>query len=491
MDSFCLSDDTCNMDNAFTGARIRKDGTFDGTFFFGVKTTGVFCKPSCPSPVAEEKNVVYFKTVFEALEQGFRPCLRCRPDISLEYHNGNADGVYVVNTALEMIYDGYLNYHSIKELSKELLVSDRHLRKLFMDNLGVPPVKIAKYHRALFSKKLLLFSNRSATDIAFASGFGSIRQFNHVFKETFGKTPTQFRNASIDEKNNPDNTGFLLKYKKPFDFEQILSFMKLRAIKGVELFTENSFSRTFRTDHAKGFFTVTDNPRKSALELQIGCDDIRCYMDIYHKIRRVFDLDTDFEPINQRFANDDLLSKGMTHGRVPRLPVAFEPFEFVVRAVVGQQISVKAATTVTARIAERAALKTAKDFPHGLDYFFPDPSELSALSLEGLGLSKTRQTTLKTVAEAVLNNAVRLTVNQSFDQFHRDFSALKGIGDWTVNYVAMRGLGMVDAFPAGDLGVVKALTKEGKAPSRKEAAEMAEKWRPYRAYAALCLWNSK
>jgi AraC family transcriptional regulator of adaptative response / DNA-3-methyladenine glycosylase II len=479
------------MDNAFSNARIRKDRTFDGTFYFGVKTTGIFCKPSCPSPVAEEENVVYFRTVFEALNQGFRPCLRCRPDISLEYHTGNADGVYVVDTALGMIYDGYLNDHSIRELSRELLVSDRHLRKLFMDHVGVSPVKIAKYHRALFSKKLLLFSNQSVTDVAFASGFGSIRHFNHVFKETFGKTPTRLRNALLNEEHNFDGALLLLKYKKPFDFKQILSFMRLRAIKGVEVFTENSFSRTFRTDHASGFFTVTDNPQKSALELKIGCDDIRCYMDIYYKIRKVFDLDTDFEPINHRFAEDNLLRKGMLKGGVPRLPVAFDPFEFVVRAVVGQQISVKAATTVTARIAERAALKTGNDFPLGLDYFFPDPSELLPLSLDGLGLSKTRQATLKTVADAVLNKAVKLTAHQSFDQFHKDFSALKGIGDWTVNYVAMRGLGMVDAFPAGDLGVIKALTKEGKAPSEKEAAEMAEQWRPYRTYAALCLWNLK
>jgi AraC family transcriptional regulator of adaptative response / DNA-3-methyladenine glycosylase II len=479
------------MDNAFTTARIRKDRAFDGTFFFGVKTTGVFCKPSCPSPVAEEKNVVYFRTVFEALNQGFRPCLRCRPDISLEYYGGNPDGVYVVDTALEMIYDGYLNDHSIRELARELLVSDRHLRKLFMDNVGLSPLKIAKYHRALFGKKLLLFSNQSVTDVAFASGFGSVRQFNHVFKDTFGKTPTRLRNEAFDDGRNPHGTALLLKYKKPFDFQQILSFMRRRALEGVEVFTDNSFSRTFRTDRAKGFFTVTDNPRKSALELKIGCDDIRCYMDIYHRIRRVFDLDTNFDPINHRCRKDNLLSKGMPKGHVPRLPVAFDPFEFAVRAVVGQQISVKAATTVVARIAQKAALKTGKDFPNGLDYFFPGPSELLGLSLDGIGLTKTREATLKRVADAVLNKRVKLTAHQPIDRFHKDFSSLKGIGDWTVNYVAMRGLGMVDAFPAGDLGIIKALTSDEKAPSLRGAMEMAEKWRPYRAYAALCLWNLK
>ncbi|MBI9091443.1 MAG: methylphosphotriester-DNA--protein-cysteine methyltransferase family protein [Desulfobacterium sp.] len=178
------------MNKEFSRARIKKDKNFDGKFLFGVKTTGIFCRPSCPSPVAKEENVTYFNTIFEAIEKGLRPCFRCRPDVDVEYYNGNISGVSVVNNALERIYDGYLNYHSIQDLAKELLLSDRHLRKLFVDNLGVPPIKIARHHKSLFAKKLLLFSDQSITDIAFASGFGSIRQFNTVFKTVFGKTPT-------------------------------------------------------------------------------------------------------------------------------------------------------------------------------------------------------------------------------------------------------------------------------------------------------------
>ncbi len=479
------------MKNAFSSARIRKDKSFDGTFFFGVKTTGVFCRPSCPSPIAKEENVVYFNTLFEALEKGFRPCFRCRPDVSLEYYNGNVDGAYVVNTALKMIYDGYLNYHSIPDMSKELLVSDRHLRKLFLDYLGVPPVKIAKYHKALFAKKLLLFSDQPITDIAFAAGFGSIRQFNHVFKEIFGETPSFLRKESSMEKSGSGNTTLLLRYKKPFYFRQALSFMKPRAIKGVEVFTENSYARTFRTNHAKGFFVVTDRPGQSALELRIGCNDIKCYMHVYNRVRKVFDLDTDFTLMNEKFAEDKLLSKGMQNSHVPRLPVAFDPFEFVVRAILGQQISVKAATTLAKRIAGKAAIKTNNSFPPGLDYFFPNPSELLNMELDGLGLSKTRQVTLKTATHAILHKKVKLTANQSFDTFHKDFSMLKGIGDWTVNYVAMRGLGMADSFPDNDLGIIRALAKNDKKLSKKEIRDLAESWRPYRAYATLCIWNSK
>lgn len=291
------------------------------------------------------------------------------------------------------------------------------------------------------------------------------------------------------ETSVPENTTLLLKYNKPFDLAPILAFMKLRAIKGVEVITHESYARTFRTGKSCGFFIVRDNPEQSALELKIGCSDIKCYMEIYHRVRMMFDLDTDFSHINRQFRNDPILSKGMLNGQVPRLPVAFNSFEFVVRAILGQQISVKAATTLAGRIAEKSALKSETGFPPGLDLFFPKPTELSALELDGLGISRIRQETIKNAAQAILAKEVQLTSQQPFEKFHKEFSALKGIGDWTVNYVAMRGLGMMDSFPATDLGLIKALTRNETRPSKKQIMDMAEQWRPYRSYATLCLWN--
>lgn len=474
----------------FSRARIERDRNFDGKFFFGVKTTGIFCRPSCPSPRAKEKNVLYFNTIFEALEHGFRPCLRCRPDLALEYGSGNPESHSIVSSALQMIYDGYLSYHSLGELAESLGISDRHLRQLFLDRLGIPPVKIAKYHKALFAKKLLLYSDQSITDIACASGFGSIRQFNDVFKEIFGKTPTALRKDMGEKGVANENTTLQLKYSQPFHFSQIISFMKDRALKGVEVITDSSYSRTFRIGEAKGYFIVTDCPDKFSLELKIISDNIKCYMEVYNRVRRVFDLDTDFKLINEHLCSDEILSIGMEDGGVPRLPRAFDPFEFVVRAILGQQISVKAATTIAGRITEKAGIKCGDGYPEGLDYFFPDVVEMSDLDLDGIGLTKTRMQTLETAVEAILDGYVKLTAQQTLEKFHKDFSALKGIGDWTVNYVAMRGLGLMDSFPAGDLGVVKALAKGGIKPSQKEVLKIAEKWRPYRAYATLCLWNS-
>jgi len=282
-----------------------------------------------------------------------------------------------------------------------------------------------------------------------------------------------------------------LEYKKPFHFNQVLSFMKRRAVKGVEVVTETGYSRTFRIENATGFFTVADNPDQSALELRIACDSIGCRMDIINRVRKMFDLDTDFSLINARCAKDEHLLKGMVNGHVPRLPAAFDPFEFVIRAILGQQISVQAATTLASRVAAKADLKSDGGYPSGLDYFFPNPTEFRHLDLDGLGIPRTKQTTLETVTQAILDERVKLTTHQPFETFRENFLSLKGIGEWTVHYVAMRGLGMIDSFPASDLGVIKALTNHGKAPSKKEITEMAEKWRPYRAYAALCLWNGQ
>ena len=282
-----------------------------------------------------------------------------------------------------------------------------------------------------------------------------------------------------------------LRYKKPFNFKQVLSFLKRRAMAGVEVVTETGYSRTFRMKNTMGFFSVTDSPDQSALELRIACDDISCTMEIHNRVRKVFDLDTDFLLINERCAKDEHLSKGMVEGHVPRLPAAFDPFEFVIRAILGQQISVQAATTLASWVAAKADLKSDGGYLFGLDYFSPNPTELRHLDLDGLGISRTKQTTLKTVTQAILDERVKLTTHQPFETFRENFLALKGIGEWTVHYVAMRGLRMVDSFPATDLGVIKALTNHGKAPSKKEITEMAEKWRPYRAYAALCLWNGQ
>ncbi|MBI9106348.1 MAG: DNA-3-methyladenine glycosylase 2 family protein [Spirochaetales bacterium] len=471
----------------FSRARITKDRNYDGRFFFAVKTTGIFCRPSCPSPVAKEENVEYFGSIFEALELGYRPCARCRPDISLEYNNSYIAGVEKIQQALRLIYDGFLSYYSIEELADRLNISQRQLRKLFIDSIGLPPVKIGRYHKSIFARKLLSSSDQSITDIAFASGFRSTRQFNAAFKDIYGESPSASRKRT--GRGRSGQTGLLLKYNNPFNFLQVLAFMEPRLIKGIEAIKNGQYLRTFRTKNARGWLAVCDKPEESALELKIVCDDVRCYMEIYLRVRRMFDLDTDFSLINKQLEGDQLLSRGMPGGRVPRLPVAFDPFEFLIRAILGQQITIKAATTLAGRIAEKTGNKTGPDFPEDLDYFFPNPEELAGAPIGNIGITGIRQQTIRTVTDAVLSGSLSLSGNRGFEEFRKSFSALKGIGSWTVNYVAMRGLGMKDAFPATDLGIIKAFAIHEIKTTEKEIIKSAEKWRPYRSYAALCIWN--
>lgn len=474
----------------YNKARLAMDSSFDGQFYFAVKTTGIFCRPSCPSPIAKEENVDYYDSIFDALEAGYRPCLRCRPDINVPYDQQNIDGSLLVQKALKLIYEGFLNQHSIGDLAKVLYISERQLRQVFVENLGLPPVKIARYHKALFAKKLLLYSSLSLNHIIEASGFRSSRQFNSTFKTVFGVTPTGMRKNGEASLKTLKSPVLLLAYNKPFDFEQLLSFMKLRQLKGVEYITDTTYSRTFRTGGELGYFTIRDNKKASALELEISSEGIGAYMDIYQRVKRMFDLTSNFELINDQFKKDNLLQKGMVDGCVPRLPIAFNTFEFLIRAILGQQVSVKAATTFAGRIVEEANIKAPISFPKELTHFFPTLEEFKTLELKDVGLTKTRQKTIWNVVEALENEVFTLDKHQSLDHFHQTFSSVKGIGDWTVHYVAMRGLGMVDSFPAMDLGVLLAMQDGEDKPKKKDVLECAEKWRPYRAYAALCLWQS-
>ncbi|OQY31518.1 MAG: hypothetical protein B6241_13770 [Spirochaetaceae bacterium 4572_59] len=300
-----------------------------------------------------------------------------------------------------------------------------------------------------------------------------------------------FKQARISKDRNFDagKTDYYLPYKKPFHFEQLLDFMRVRAITGIELISENEYARTFRISGSYGYFTVRNDEEKSALILRIHSSDIRCYMEIYDRVRIMFDLDRDFSRIRKMFLDDPVLKRGMFRGEVPRMPVAFNSFEFAVRAVLGQQISVKAATTLAGRIAAKTDIRTEEYFPSGLDFFFPDTEELKSADFSDVGITKTRYQTLQNMMDNILAGELLFSSNQTFDQFHKNFISIKGIGDWTVNYVAMRGLGMMDAFPVADLGILKALSTGKKPLSVKAIEKIAEKWKPYRSYAALCLWN--
>lgn len=426
---------------------------------------------------------MYFETVKQALEEGFRPCKRCQPDIFVEHYQNNIEGIHVVHEALKMIENNYLLNHSLNNLAKALHVSLRHLRALFVHNIGATPIKIAMFQRALYAKNQLASTNKRITDIAFESGFGSTRQFNDVFKKTFSVTPTMYKKSP--EIYDIGRVVLTLPYDEFFDFSKVLDFLPHRMTRGVEVIRDGCYQRTYRLNDTFGFLSVSD--KVGVLEIEVYTNHILDCYEVYQRMIGLFDLNTDFDPILKRFKEDPILRKGLVDGQVPRLPKAFNAFELTIRAIINQQISIKATSTFMERLVKKANLQTPRCFPDGLDFFFPNSKQLYEMPLDDIGLTKTRQQTIQYVTEAIQSGDVSLTVNQSFDHFRKAFIQVKGIGDWTINYVALRGLGMVDSFPAKDLGVIKAL----KTNKEKELIDIAEAWRPYRGYATLCLWHIK
>lgn len=483
----------------YQNARMAKNSDYDGKFYVAVLTTGIFCRPSCPAPTPKEQNVRYFEQAYQAMEAGFRPCLRCRPDLKLPFvvKGLHPEGALKVQRALEKIHQGFLNNHLVSDLAQRVYVSERQLRHLFDLHLGVSPKQIAQYHRVMFAHQLVRQTEVPMTQVAFASGFQSVRQFNSAFQAAFERTPSQLRTG---QPRKPAAAHLVIPYPENFSFQGVLGFMASREIKAIERVSHNAYERNFRFDSGEGRFRITDDPIRQALLVEAETNDVRCYMALQARIRTLFDLDADLHSITRQLAQDPCLSAGLetlqtangTIKTVPRLPVAFDVFEFVVRAILGQVVSVKAATTLANRLVESAADQLnpaqgeASNFP-----VFPTPAQIGGLSLDGLGMSQSKQKTIFAVAQAVQDGWLSLSSEQSYEAFYRDFITIKGIGEWTVNYVAMRGLGMKQAFPAGDLGVLNVLAKQlGKDKmTPKQAEKMAEKWQPYAAYAALCLWN--
>ena len=462
-------------------ARINKDKNFDGQFYFGVKTTGIFCIPSCPSPTAKEENVVYFNDVDSAIKEGYRPCLRCRPNKNIKEKDGFMD-IELINISLDMIKSGVYN---INNLAKKLYISERYLRKLYNIHIGISPLKVIQLHKALIAMESI-GNEKTITDTGYKAGFSSIKQFNTVFKKVFGCTPTKAK-----EYGGQKTLGKIIieiNHDETFVFKEILDFLRIRRIEGVEVVESDCYKRSYRFGSKKGYFSIRQKD-DTKLALTIYTHDIKVIPMIYTKVRKMFDLDTDFTYINSMFKNDELLSKGMDLDHVPRLPVAFDTFEFLIRAILGQQITVKAATTLTRRIVERANICCEGNYHDEIKFFFPNLKELTWTDISGLGITNRRQETIKRVLQGLNDGVFTIDKDQSYERFLKEFISIKGIGNWTVDYVAMRGLGMVDSFPSKDLGVIKAISKEEKLPD-KEILNIAEKWRPYRAYATLCLWNS-
>lgn len=471
-------------------ARLSRDSRFDGKFFTAVKTTGIFCRSICPAPLAKKENVIYFPTAAEAMEAGFRPCLRCRPEAAPGYSawHGSSD---MVKRALGMIRQGFLNDFSVEQLAEKLGISTRHMSRLFNENLGIPPVKIARHQKVMFAKKLLFETDLSITHIALASGFGSIRQFNETFRSSLGISPSRIR-KEMDAKTSliPAPVKLEISYRPPFDWQEMLCFLRPRVIPGVEYVGTDQYGRSFQLDkNCRGWLEVKDNPGRNSLKLTLSVNRLEKLMTIVQRVRDMFDLDHDPMAVEKTLSEDEHLRDVVAKYPGMRVPGAWDPFEFAIRAILGQKISVKGASTLAGRIAGQYGQKFSSEPHEGITCFFPQPWELQGADLSKIGVTKKREETLTGFVNAVLNRYVSLEHGQDLKSFTESFTSLSGIGHWTAHYLAMRALRIPDAFPHSDLGIRKALASEGKLPTSGDILKVAERWRPWRAYGALYLWK--
>ena len=468
-------------------ARRSRDARFDGLFFTAVTSTGIYCRPVCPAPYA--KRVHYYPSASAAEAAGFRPCLRCRPELS------PADGSWrrgdqIIARALNLIDRGALEHEALGDLAGRLRISDRQLRRLFVERLGASPIAVQTTRRLLFAKQLLTETNLPITEVALAAGFQSLRRFNDAFQHAYRLAPRQLRKQRTD--TPADGLVLRLGYRPPYDFEAMLSFLRARGLAGIEVVTDSSYARVIASDRDGGpaWLRVSAWPGKEhALRLEVHGVRPDGLLQVVQRIRRMFDLDADPRAIASALAGQPRLGTLVARSPGLRLPSGFDGFEIAVRAIVGQQVSVAAARTVTVRVVQRFGLPLEQEPAPGLTHVFPNAHALARADVVSVGMTSSRARTIGNIARALLDGRIDLDGQHGLDEFVARWTQVPGIGPWTAQYIAMRALGHPDAFPVEDLGLRRAAAGDGTILSVQELRTLAEAWRPWRAYAAAHLWH--
>lgn len=470
-------------------ALLTRDARFDGVFYTAVVSTGIFCRPICPARFPKIENCIFLPSAAAAHQMGFRPCLRCRPEIApgLAGWRGTAN---TVSRAINLIAQGAFDEDGIDALAARLGVGARHLRRLFDRYVGAAPVAVAQAHRVLFAKQLITETRLPMAEIALAAGFQSVRRFNDAFAKTYGKPPSAMRRSPSGRSSD---AGLTLKlgFSPPYDFPAILEFLSMRAIPGVEVVTSDRYRRTFALGRARGRVEVTEVPGKNYLLAHIETTDVTVLSSVVTRLRHLFDLDADIAAIDAHLAQDPTFKVRVKAKPGVRVPGAWDSFELAVRGVLGQQITVKAATVFAGRLVREhgESVPPSDADPTQPHWWFPTPAALATADLTKIGLTKARSATLNALAAAVVKGPALLQSADQLDETIERLCKLPGIGPWTANYIAMRGLREPDAFPAADIGVLRALAVNEKRPTPKLAEAAAELWRPWRAYATLRLWT--
>ena len=483
---------------ALYSAFKAKDARFDGRFFVGISSTGIYCRPVCKAKQPKIENCNFYRTAAEAEQAGYRPCLLCRPELAPGMASVDATAS-LAHRAARLLEETCGNDQSLDELAKRLGYTGRHLRRAFTAEYNVSPIQYTQTCRLLLAKNLLTDTDLSVLDVAMTAGFGSLRRFNDLFKKQYRLSPTSLRKQAAGTKNHGDGVTVSLGYRPPYQWKKILDFLAERTIPGIEVIINDEYLRTVNfvyedkkgeKRNLRGWIRVGKHPDKDALTVTVAQELLPVLPQILARIKHLFDLYCDPEEISEVLSCMNDIRAGLY---VPgtRLPGCFDPYEMTVRAVLGQQITVKAARTLAARMVDTYGklIETGID---GLTHTFPAPDDITTLEeplanhLGPLGITSARANTIFELSKAFVQKDIDFGISAHPENEIKTLLAIPGVGKWTAGYIAMRTMGWTDAFLETDVGIKKALDKY----TEKEMLILAEEWRPWRSYATINLWSS-
>ena len=473
-----------------------RDRRFDGRLFVAVTSTSIYCRPICPARTPKPDHCRFFPTAAAAEEAGFRACLRCRPEISPE--TAGWRGTFnSVSRALALIAEGFLDREdgNVDALATRVGMGARQLRRLFEAHLGASPIAVAQTRRVLFAKQLIHDAPLSMAEVAMAAGFGSLRRFNDAFRLLYHRPPSELRRRTSRAASYlPHSAGvgavaLLVPYRVPYDWEAMLDYLRARAVDGMECVEHNVYRRTVSHERAQGQVAVAHAPDRQALIATIQFPSVRALHAIVTRVRHLFDVGADVKTIGVHLSKDPTLAPLIAALPGLRTPGCWDGFELAVRAVLGQQISVEAAR----QLANKLVLLCGDQVDHATDprlaRTFPSAQGVATADLGRIGMPESRRDTLKALAQAAVANPGLFEPSGSIEESIARLRAIRGIGPWTAQYIALRALRDPDAFPATDIGIQRGAARvSGMVPTVSQLMARAESWRPWRAYAAQYLW---
>jgi len=480
-------------------ALTARDSRFDGIFFVGVTSTRIYCRPICPVKTPKEANCRFFDSPQQAEQMGFRPCLRCRPELA----PGSApvdDSQRIAYLIVQRIEEGVTDDHcGMEAIANQFELSSRQIRRIIQKELGVSPIQLVLTRRLLLAKQLLTETTLPVTEIAFASGFASLRRFNDAFNRRYRIPPSRLRKkavADIRVITASDTSHLQLSYRPPYDWQGILAFLKAREMKGIEWVTDNFYARTVRLGEHTGWIKVTQQGQgarqknRNSLVVEFTHSLTPVLPALLRRLRDLFDLDARPDIINKHLVRNRILRPLVTANPGVRVPGAFHGFEAGVRAILGQQITVKAATTIACRAVEAVCEPVITPFLE-LRYLTPSPAQIAKANIADLakcGIVGARCKSIIALARAHLSGDLSLDsgVHHKPAESVERLTELPGVGQWTAQYIAMRGLRWPDAFPSGDIAVLNSLG----GVTAKQAEEISQAWRPWRSYGVIHLWRN-